>query len=121
MPDSSNKIRFADGPRLRLRRRPEDAPDGRGEDDRIALPCPRPGGGGDHVLFGLRTNREPEPDGHEGLADLLIIDAIERSMRTGKAGPLDPFRPKPRPSREQELKLPKATQPKLVNAAPPGA
>ena len=66
------------------------------------------------------NNREPEPNGQEGLADLTIIDAIEESCRTGKTVKLEPFAPKPRPSLAQEYKLPKVDGPGLVNAAAPG-
>jgi glucose-fructose oxidoreductase len=66
------------------------------------------------------NNRTPEPDGYEGLADLLIIDAIERSARTGKPVPLEPFRVKPRPSGSQEIQKSKVRASELVNAAPPG-
>jgi glucose-fructose oxidoreductase len=69
----------------------------------------------------VRNNRDPEPDGYEGLADMLIIDAIERSLRTGKPVQLDSFKPKPRPSQAQEMRLPKGREPELVNASPPGA
>ncbi|HJZ55420.1 MAG TPA: Gfo/Idh/MocA family oxidoreductase [Gemmataceae bacterium] len=65
------------------------------------------------------NNHQPEPDGYEGLADLFIIDAIGRSMPSGKPVQLGPFKPKPRPSPAQEIRLPKASTPELVNASPP--
>jgi glucose-fructose oxidoreductase len=67
----------------------------------------------------VRDGVTPEPDGYEGLADMLIIDAIKESIKTGKACPLPPFRPKPRPTAAQEIKLRKVEGPELVNAAPP--
>jgi glucose-fructose oxidoreductase len=66
------------------------------------------------------NNREPEPNGLEGLADLLIIEAIERSTTSGKAVKLDPFQSKPRPSKEQMIHLSPVSPPELVNAEAPG-
>lgn len=69
----------------------------------------------------ILNDREPEPNGLEGTADLTVIEAIERSYKTGRAIALDPFPEKPRPSLKQEYKLPKLDGPdKLVNAASPG-
>ena len=65
------------------------------------------------------NERVPEPDGYEGLADLVIIDAIKQSAQAGRAVPVGPFKPKPRPSAAQEMKLSKVSAPDLVNAAPP--
>jgi predicted dehydrogenase len=67
----------------------------------------------------IRIGTNPEPDGYEGLADLIIIDAIKESIRTGSAVPLAPFKKKGFPTPAQEFKLPKIEAPKLVNAASP--
>jgi len=32
----------------------------------------------------IRTGRVPEPSGREGVADVMILDAIDRSARTGR-------------------------------------
>ncbi len=66
------------------------------------------------------NNREPEPNGLEGLTDIAIIEAIEKSCATGRAVRLDPAPSKPRPSIRQEYKLPKLEAPELVNASSPG-
>ena len=69
----------------------------------------------------ILNDREPEPNGLEGLADLTVIEAIERSYKSGRAVELSAFAEKPRPSLKQEYKLPKLDGPgKLVNAASPG-
>jgi predicted dehydrogenase len=36
----------------------------------------------------IREGRDPEPDGHEGLKDLVIVEAIYRSARTGRPAPI---------------------------------
>ena len=65
------------------------------------------------------NDRPPEPNGLEGLADMTIIEAIEKSYKSGQAVKLDAFPDKPRPSLGQEYKLSKQSAPKLVHAAPP--
>ena len=67
----------------------------------------------------IRENRDPEPDGVEGMIDLAIIDGIKESIRTKRAVALGPFPRKDRPTTDQEIKLPKVSPPKLVNAGPP--
>jgi predicted dehydrogenase len=67
----------------------------------------------------IRDGTNPEPDGYEGLADMVIIDAIKRSVETGKAVPLAPFKKKEFPTPDQEYKLPKVSGADLVNAAAP--
>ena len=66
------------------------------------------------------NNRVPEPSGLEGLADLMIIEAIEKSCESGRAIKLPAFEAKPRPSLVQEYQMPKVSAPELVNAASPG-
>ena len=67
----------------------------------------------------IQKGKDPEPDGYEGLADMIIIDAIKESIRTGRAVPLSPFKKKDFPTPAQEYKLPKIEGPELVNAASP--
>ncbi len=64
-------------------------------------------------------NTTPEPDGYEGLADMMIIDAIKESSTTGKAVKVGPFRSKPRPDGSMEYKLPEVTPKTRVNAQSP--
>jgi len=66
------------------------------------------------------NNREPEPNGLEGLADLIIIEAIKKSCASGQVVKLPAFAAKPRPSLAQEYKISQVETPELVNAAPPG-
>jgi len=67
----------------------------------------------------ILKNQQPGPDGYEGLADLVIIEAIEQSARTGKSVLLDSFKAKKRPSLNQQISKPSISTPELVNAAPP--
>jgi predicted dehydrogenase len=65
-------------------------------------------------------NREPEPDGSEGLADVRVLAAIERAIETGQtqvltATPAAKAPPEPR----QVEKLPMVEAPELVDAAAP--
>ncbi|QVL29939.1 Gfo/Idh/MocA family oxidoreductase [Telmatocola sphagniphila] len=68
----------------------------------------------------IQNNRTVEPCGHEGLADIQIIEAIQKSARMGgKPVPLDSFVTKTRPTPQQQMTLPKTKKPTLVNAASP--
>jgi len=62
---------------------------------------------------------EVEPDGREGLIDMIIIDAIKESIKSGQAVSVGPFEAKPRPDKDQEMKMPKVRTPKLVESKPP--
>jgi glucose-fructose oxidoreductase len=48
-------------------------------------------------------NRQPEPSGHEGLADIRIISALLESAKTGRPVALEPFKKTVRPSSEQQI------------------
>lgn len=66
-------------------------------------------------------NREPEPSGWEGMADVRIIEALHRSLASGKSVELPRIDPEPRyPTPTQELRQPPVREPQLVNANPPG-
>ncbi len=73
------------------------------------------------VLLGLHPkNKEPEPSGLEGLADVRIVNAIYESARTGKSVRIEPIAAKPRPSLAQEIHRPPINKPpKPVDAASP--
>ena len=64
-------------------------------------------------------DREPEPSGEEGLADVRIIEALYRSAATASPVHLEPAAPRKRPSRDQEISRPAVSMPKLVNASGP--
>jgi glucose-fructose oxidoreductase len=65
----------------------------------------------------ILENREPEPSGQEGLADLRIVEALLQSARSSQTVKLGPFEKRTRPSEEQKMEKP-AVKPEtdLVNA-----
>ena len=67
----------------------------------------------------ILEDREPEPSGREGLADLRVIEALYASVKTGVPVKLEPFDTQPRPSIEQEDHAPASEEPELVNTEQP--
>ena len=68
----------------------------------------------------ILNDRDPEPDAEEGLADLRVIDGIQKAIETGQPQKLMPFTRTRRidPS-DQEQTLSTISPPKPVNAASP--
>jgi glucose-fructose oxidoreductase len=65
----------------------------------------------------IHANRDPEPSAAEGLADVRIIEAMRRSIATGKWVKLASVQRKRRPTLKQEIRRPAIkSEPKLVNA-----
>jgi glucose-fructose oxidoreductase len=64
----------------------------------------------------VKRGRDPEPSGAEGLADVRVIEALERSIETGRAIELAPLR---RPALDQEQRRPGVSKPQLVNVQSP--
>jgi glucose-fructose oxidoreductase len=62
----------------------------------------------------IRTGRDPEPSGREGLADVRIIEALYRSAREGRAIRLPAFEKRKRPTKKQEITAPPVKKPELV-------
>ncbi|MCO5399664.1 Gfo/Idh/MocA family protein [Ralstonia soli] len=67
----------------------------------------------------ILNNREPEPNGEEGLADVRVLAAIERALESGQPQNLGPFRRHARMEPAQVRKLPPVPSPDLVDAAEP--
>lgn len=62
-------------------------------------------------------NRDPEPSGAEGLADVRIIEAMNRSISSGRPVSVEMRQRKRRPTMKQEIRRPAVPkEPKLVNA-----
>ena len=68
----------------------------------------------------IRERREPEPSGQEGLADLRVLEAIQRSTESGRMEPVAPVVRKARPSKAQAIRRKPHGMPDLVHAEPPG-
>jgi glucose-fructose oxidoreductase len=69
----------------------------------------------------ILKNREPEPSGEEGLADLRVIEALYRSADSGERVELPPFERTQRPTPDQEIRRPPVEEPELVHAESPSA
>jgi len=68
----------------------------------------------------IREGRDPEPSGEEGLADIRVLEAIQRSTESGRREAITPVAKRARPSKAQEIRRPPHGMPDLVHAAPPG-
>jgi predicted dehydrogenase len=63
-------------------------------------------------------DKDPEPSGWEGLADVRVVRALYRSAMEGHPVRLPPFSRPRRPEPEQEIDRPGTEQPDLVHAGP---
>lgn len=59
----------------------------------------------------ILTGRDPEADGEEGLMDLRVLAAVEKSLETGEVVVLPPAKRTKSVSADQALKLPPAKEP----------
>jgi glucose-fructose oxidoreductase len=72
-----------------------------------------------HFVARIREGRPPEPSGREGLADVVVLEAIERSIATGAPVAL-PRRPAPpRPTAAQAEAAPAHGEPATVGVDAP--
>jgi hypothetical protein len=67
----------------------------------------------------ILKDKEPEPSGIEGLADVRVISAIYESASTGKVITIRPLIKSRRPTPEQEIRRSPHGKPKSVNAKSP--
>lgn len=67
----------------------------------------------------ILEDREPEPGGAEGLADIRVIRALLESQEKNKPMRISPTTGLQRPSEEQEIHKPPVEEPPLVKAASP--
>jgi predicted dehydrogenase len=64
----------------------------------------------------ILRNREPEPSGLEGLADVRVIEGMLRSIRTGRPVRLKATQRRRRPTMRQEIRRPAVPrEPKLID------
>ena len=67
----------------------------------------------------ILNNKEPEPSGLEGMADVRIVQAIYDSAKTGRVIELPELPAKKRPTARQEIHRPAHAKPKTVRAKSP--
>lgn len=67
----------------------------------------------------ILDGREPEPSGLEGLADVRVIDALYKSVKTSRPIELGEFEKTRRPTLEQAISRPPVAKPDLVHAESP--
>jgi hypothetical protein len=67
----------------------------------------------------ILSNKNPEPSGREGLADVKIVRAIYRSAETGRVVEIAPTLKRQRPAPSQKIARPAHQEPELVHASPP--
>ena len=65
------------------------------------------------------ADKQPEPSGEEGLADVRIIEALYQSALSGNPVALAEYEKETRPTLEQEIHEPPIKKPDLVRAATP--
>jgi glucose-fructose oxidoreductase len=66
----------------------------------------------------IRKNVEPEPSGQEGLADMRVLDAIQRAIESGRSEPVQAVPKRTRPTPRQAIRRPPHDMPSIVRAAP---
>jgi predicted dehydrogenase len=62
---------------------------------------------------------DPEPDAEEGLADVRVLEAIQRSLKTGQVQTLPPFARSKRIDPDQVVRLGALKPPEPVHASSP--
>jgi predicted dehydrogenase len=67
----------------------------------------------------ILKNKEPEPSGLEGLADVKIVEAIYESIQTRRVVPIPELPGKKRPTLSQEIHRPAHGKPEVIHAKPP--
>jgi len=65
------------------------------------------------------SDKEPEPSGQEGMADVRIVEAIYESARTKRAVRLPELRVEERPTIRQEIHRPAHGKPQMISTKPP--
>ena len=73
-----------------------------------------------HFSECILEDREPEPSGREGLADVRVIHALHRSAAERRAIRIEPVPQEDRPGLDQERRRPPVGEQELVLAEAPG-
>jgi predicted dehydrogenase len=66
----------------------------------------------------ILRDKEPEPSGLEGLADVHVIEAIYQSLRTRRTIAVSKLEVQKRPSKGQEIHRPAHDKPEVIHAHP---
>ena len=67
----------------------------------------------------IREGKEPEPSGREGLADVRIIQAMQRSIKVGRPVTVSNDRQRRRPTKSLKIVRPPVRKPKVHRAPSP--
>jgi glucose-fructose oxidoreductase len=67
----------------------------------------------------IREDRDPQPSGREGLADLRVLEAIDAAVRHGSRIAIERVYPERRPGIRQSRKVPLRGKPDVVDVQPP--
>ena len=67
----------------------------------------------------VTEDQTPEPSGHEGMADVRVIEAIHQSLQAGAPAPVKAVERQRRPSLDQERKEPAHGSPETVHVQSP--
>jgi predicted dehydrogenase len=67
----------------------------------------------------ILKNREPEPSGQEGLADIRVVEAIYKAVKSGRVVKLPAFDKRKRPTLRQEIRKQAHGKPDTVDVVPP--
>jgi predicted dehydrogenase len=68
----------------------------------------------------IRDGRDPEPSGEEGLADMYVLEAIQRAAESGRVEPIQRISRRARPTKAQAIRRKPHGMPELVHAEPAG-
>jgi glucose-fructose oxidoreductase len=69
----------------------------------------------------ILNDKQPEPSGQEGLADVRVVEALLKSAETNRPVSIAQVNLTQRPNRSQEISKKPIKPPQLVRAAAPGA
>lgn len=72
-----------------------------------------------HFSDCVRERRDPLVPGEEGLADVLVIEALRESMSSGRAETVPQHPEPPRPQPEDEIRRPPGRKPEMIHASEP--
>jgi len=67
----------------------------------------------------ILKNREPEPSGQEGLADIRVIEGIYKAVKSMSVVKLPAFEKKRRPTMRQEIRKQPHGKPETIHVTPP--